>query len=379
MKRLALKGKQNANLYRYEGNSTVYVIISKVGKGQIERSTGKTSLAEARIERDRIKAEWLSNKPIVNTNVRELWTKFLFSKKTKAPNTYKNIESRGRLHLLKFFGDFKVEDVNEPEWERYIAYRYQRPRQAEGENSKLPKLFNDAKYFQMFLTWCFQQSLIPRLPKLRDPDPELKVGKVYTQDEIVKLYRHADDDLALKIDMGLKMFMRIGEITQLAWDRVDLVAGYIHLRAEDTKIRKARSFAINGTVLKKLKTLPRVSKYVFPNKLDHQRPMDRQGHRTAWVTCKRRAGVVGRFHDLRHTALTEAFKHSKDWTAICMFAGLSLEEAQKTYLHITHEHTRHIAQLWDNHGSFDALKEFSLDNRELENDRNAPQASALPG
>lgn len=356
-KRIAIEGKQNANLYRYEGIDFIYAIMSKTGKGQIERSTGKTSLAEARIERDRIRTEWLSQGDLrTKSTVGELWPSFLSSKKTRAVGTYENIESRGRLHLLKFFGEFKIEHINEAEWEKYIGWRFE---------SGAPKLFNEAKYFQMFLKWTHNQDIIKRLPKLRNPDPELKAGKAYTQEEVIRLYRFADDDLTLKLDMALKMFMRVGEITQLAWDRVDLDKGFIHLKAEDTKIRKARSFATNSIVLKKLKALGRNGPYVFPNKADPLRPMDRQGHRTAWITCKKRAKVVGRFHDLRHTALTEAFRFSKDWTAICAFAGLSLEEAQSTYLHITHEHTAHIAQLWENHGSPLPKNDFQFDNEEL--------------
>jgi hypothetical protein len=68
----------------------------------------------------------------------------------------------------------------------------------------------------------------------------------------------------------------------------------------------------------------------------------------SWLTWKNQAGVSvkKKFHWLRHTGLTNAFRRQKLAAAqICFFAGLSLEEAQKTYLHFDEDDLRGVENL----------------------------------
>ena len=149
------------------------------------------------------------------------------------------------------------------------------------------------------------------------------------------------------ISMGFTMFMRSSEITQLTWGRIDLDKRLIVLTPDDTKTKQGRKINISSVVYEML--VSRESKdhgaALFGNRFDVNKPMSRQGYKNQWKATKANAGVKCRFHDLRHSGLTRAFKTSNQWAQICHAAGLSLEEAEKTYLHITHEDTRFCAEL----------------------------------
>jgi integrase len=324
--------------YIYQADNGVFYIRIERKDRKLFKSLKTDKISEARIKADRLVQDFLGVK---KTNGRALvldfWDQFLAMNETKAPATYRSMEVQGRKHLMPFFGEMFLDQVTEADWEKYIA-----------RAKKLTpgrKLFNDRKCFAMMFVQAMNQGLIQRRPKFRNPDPMIKAGRVYSDTEVGSLIGAAGQDLKLMITMALTMGMRRGEILGLTWDRVDLKHGYITLRAEDTKIRKPREFAISDSCLTALIARRRNAKsdWVFPSRSDQNKP---QGDfRKVWATCKKRAEVRGRFHDLRHTFLTLAFKESANPALICEYAGLSMDVAQKTYLHFTREDTKIISTL----------------------------------
>lgn len=340
MKRIQV-GKIGENLFADANTGIIYFRMYRAGVGRIERSTKTTNINEARITARAMQNAFFSGNDLRGSSlVFSEWNNWLQLQKTKAINTYTSIEVQGRLHILPFFGPMRINDINEATWENYIA-------NSKSKNARR-KMFNDRKYFAMFLNHLHRQGLIKKVPRLRNPDPELKAGKVYTEQEIQKLLNASNQDLKLQILMGVTMGMRRSEILLLEWDRVDLEKNFIYLRAEDTKIRKARTFAISPQVLSLLhsrKALGQNSPFVFCSPKDPSRSVGRLGNEKAWSGAKKVAGVSGRFHDLRHTFLTNAFKLNINPMLVCHYAGLSIEEAQRTYLHFSNEDTRKVIDI----------------------------------
>ena len=331
-------------LFRDTLTEVIYFRRVKKGFGDIKRSLDTKLIREAEERRDEVLRKYFNEKIKEDANVRRLvedeWKEFLEIQKTKSPGTFASVEIQGRLHLMPFFGEFFTHEINEVVWEKYIAEsRADAPKR---------KLFNDRKYFTMFMWFLQRQGKIPRVPKFRDSDPETKTGKIYSDDEIKRLLDNASEDLRTQILLGFMHGMRIGEIMSLEWDQIDLKRGAIHLPAEKTKIRKARGFAISEVVLKMLKDRRAKNPKglaVFASPGNPDKTVGRTGNKRSWATCKRMAGVRGRFHDLRHSHLTRAFKVSSNPALVCHAAGLSLEEAQRTYLHFTVDDTRNVSGL----------------------------------
>lgn len=327
------------NLYVQPTSGIYYFRMFRKGKGRIERSLGTSVLTKAKLNAERLRAQFL-NEPIESKErrlIEDEWKSFLALQQTKSKGTYASMETQGRLHLLPFFGEFFSHEINESIWERYVAHSY--------KHTPGRKVFNDWKYFTMLMHHLQREGKITRVPRFRNPDPEVKAGRAYSDEEIAALLASTDENLKLQILMAVTMGMRKSEILLLTWDRVDMIKRTIHLRAEDTKIRKSRTFGISDAVYERFTSLYNAQEIgpVFPSPIDATKPM--RGHKHSWETCRKRAKVKGRFHDCRHTFLTKAFKHSTNPALICNYAGLSLEEAQKTYLHFTPEDTRVVATL----------------------------------
>jgi integrase len=338
MKLISVDGKGNENLYRHPKTNIIYYRQYKSGKGRIERSTGTTNLNDARKIADRFRLELLgSTKAFFSRRLcGDLFPEFIKQKEILAFKTVQSIKLSWQ-HLKPFIKEMLPEEITPKWWEGvYIPEK-----RAMTKRSR--KFFNDRKWLMMFLHSLKREGLLEKTPELINPDPERKAGKVYSDDEMQRLLANASGNLKLQILMASTMGMRKSEILGLAWERVDLKKRVIHLRAEDTKIRKARSFAISEPVLALLEQMDSsTSPYVFPSRVDANRASKDQINKN-WQALKKSLNIKGRFHDLRHTFLTHAFKTTTNPALICFYAGLSLEEAQKTYLHFSVEDARCVA------------------------------------
>jgi integrase len=349
MKFEKIKGPQNHHLFRpIRADGTVsdvfWVRFYRTGKGRLEESLKTNQLGEARTARDKRIADFLGMK--IKTSgrvslVEDKFPEFLELKKGKSKGTFESIRNQWENHLKDYFGGLILDEVTESEWLKYVnKKRVEFPDR---------KFFNDRKYLSMFLHWLHRSGEISKIPKLPNVDPEIPEGIVYSKEEIQALLKHAGPELQLQILCAYTMGMRIGEILSLEWDQINFQKRTIYLPAHKTKIRKERRFGISATCLDLLIIAKAESKgkAVFPSPEDPDKTVGRQGNKRSWATCKRLAGIPKkyRFHWLRHSFLTDAFKKSVNPALICEYAGLSLEEAQKTYLHFTVEDTRVVSSL----------------------------------
>lgn len=94
--------------------------------------------------------------------------------------------------------------------------------------------------------------------------------------------------------------MRLGEVRELQWDRVDRKAGFIRLKAYDTKTSKARKIPIDPRLEEVFQTLPRsLSGYVFTRKGKKLNNV----HYCHGKICREAEIRDFRIHDFRHTAV----------------------------------------------------------------------------
>jgi integrase len=96
--------------------------------------------------------------------------------------------------------------------------------------------------------------------------------------------------------------MRRGEILNLAWDRVDLKEGFIHLQPEDTKTSEGRDIPLFPELMEMFKGMPRGLPGV-PVFTRNGKPI--KDFRYGFEAACKRAGIEDfTFHDLRHTFVT---------------------------------------------------------------------------
>lgn len=337
-----VQGTQNHHLFKRL--DVYWVRYYKASKGRLEESLKTTFLSDARIARDKRIAEFLGEKPRFagkGVLLEDVWADFIKLKEAKSLGTQRVNKDSWNCHLKAGFGHMLLEDITPDAWLMWVIK----------ERAKIPKrkFATERRVLQNILNWLHSQGRIQRAVKLEHVDPEITAGKTYSDDQLKKLLAVSEPKMQLMIRMGCEMMMRHGEIWSLEWSQIDLNKKLIHLPAYKTKIRRARTFAISKSVLELLmdRKLEIISDWVFPALGDISRCAGKHAANTAWKRVKKNSKVSGRFHDLRHTGLTHAFKKSVNPALICDFAGLSLAEAQQTYLHFTPEDTRLVAGLFE--------------------------------
>jgi integrase len=331
------------NLYRHPKTGIIYFRKYQKGAGEIFRSTRKIKLEDAKSVVEQFKNSAVQPRAATPLLALELYDEWVESKRTlgKSKNTITSLLAT-RKHIESYF-EFMLPDEITSEWwtKKYIP-------EIRAKTHLQRKFANDCKWINSFTLELHRTGRLTVRHALKNPDIKTTVGKNFSDEDIAALIHHAQNDsLRLAILMAATMGMRRLEIFALRKDRVDARKRVIRLRDEDTKIRKARSFAVSAAVWEMLK--PRLvgsGPWVFPSSGDENKPLHKDGFKTAWTNLRKITDVQGRFHDLRHSFLTRAFKaEGANAALICHYAGLSLEVAQKVYLHFDEEDTRAVAGL----------------------------------
>lgn len=275
---------------------------------------------------------------------------------SKADATYKQKEIMSRVHFKPWLNAncAYAKDLNPTVWDLYRAFkRRQNP---------TVTLKAHAEVFGGLVAYASRKGVLKRgfaidydrerddfkedgmvIPKAdlvamlkakpRPPEP----GKPYPYAKAVYYFEAWRDRIILQRSTG----MRPGEVRLLKKDRVVIVndRAVIRLRKEDTKTRQARSVPVAHPLAVEVlkRRMEGISSFLFPQREDQTQPM--AANLKGWYLILERAQVNMAYtpHDLRHTYLSDMFRNSNNPALICHTCGLSLEEAQKTYLHFSEE------------------------------------------
>ncbi len=343
MKLTPIETKGCANLYRHPKTGIIYFQAYRKGKGQIEKSTRTRDLNEAKGIADGYRLEFLGVSKIKRgkSMCGELFPPWIERKSVSLRKSSIENANSSWSNLKPYVENMLPEEITAAWWEKvYIP----------GKREMAPnrKFFNDRKWLGMFLLALTEDGTLAKTPKLLIVDPPVAAGKVYSDEEIKGLLEHATGELYLQTLMAFTMGMRKGEIMGMKLGRIDFDKRTMHLRSQDTKTKKARTFGISAAVWECIEALQHEygpDAPLFQSPRGQNKAQGSRGNHRSWGKCRLNAGIFGRFHDLRHTFLTKAFKQSTNPALICNYAGLSLEEAERTYLHFTPDDTRVVSTL----------------------------------
>lgn len=317
------------NIY-IDTESGIYIIRKfKKGKEPLWESTGETSIKAARSMKDDIIARWIGDRPKSKRKAfNDLFDDVIAIKKTKSWKTAKSAEDQ-ISNLRPWFQEHCpfLDQWNEATWEKYILYQR--------EHKPKRRLKHDREILIFTLNLARKKGLLTQVYTLRKSDSRREIGKYYEDSEIRALLKHSPtDNLKFQILIAIKMGMRLSEILHLSWDRVDLKTGIITLYSEHTKTRQKRFVPIHGDLLAEFKTrwADKDSIFLFPNPHDSTRPVG--NNYSAWCTAREKSGVTGRFHDLRHRAMTDMLAGGLSDTDVSKITGASPEVIRRIYHHL---------------------------------------------
>lgn len=311
--------------------SGIYIVRKfKKGKDPLWESTGEKSIKAARAAKDAIIARWLGDRPKTSRRMMlDLFDEVLRIKKTKSWKTFASAETQIKNHLRPWFSEYApfLDQFNESVFEKYIQFQCDK-------NSKR-RLKHDREILMFTLNLARKKGLIQQSFSLRKADAKREIGKYYSDEEITTLLSRATPDLHFQILIAIKMGMRLGEILGLSWDRINLTNGFITLHPENTKTRRKRFVPIHNDLLAEFQSRYDAAKKIFVFPSPHGLPTHVSSNKTAWNTARTsKPPVKGRFHDLRHRAMTDMLAAGISETDVSKITGASPEIIKRVYHHI---------------------------------------------
>ena len=150
--------------------------------------------------------------------------------------------------------------------------------------------------------------------------------------------------------VGVCTAMRLGEIVHLRWEDVDFESGSIHLRNQDNfilKTRRGRIVPLNRVAAAELRSQPRTSAYVFPNRVGI--PYAKGSISRKFKRSVRKAGLPEsiHFHTLRHSAATWLVQCRVPITYVKEILGHRNISTSMIYAHATAEHLQESVYVID--------------------------------
>ena len=254
-------------------------------------------------------------------------------------------------HVCKLLGGRLVVEITPK-----IVKRYQGDRLREKAG---PKTINDE--VQLLLRLCGEHGVLIRATLRRDKALKLPLpaspGRPYSADEKARMLEEAAKlrtpqmhaALALDLNTGL----RDKELREIRWEQIDL----IHKKAltvgkSKTEAGTGRVIPLNETAMAAMEAHAawyirrfgecRPEWFVFafgtPLPKDPTRPIT--SFKTAWTKVREKAGVKGRWHDNRHTLVTELAESGAGDEVIMSIAGHVSRAMLSRYSHVRMEAKR---------------------------------------
>ena len=234
--------------------------------------------------------------------------------------------------LVPLLGDRLITTITPGMIEEYRATRRKEPG-CNGVSVKVATINRDLALLKHLFSYALRENWLERNP-VRHVKLEKENNardRVMTPEEFERLQYHASPHLQAINAMAYHTGIRRGEILNLTWDRADLKAGLIRLKAEDTKTDDARSIPLTTDLTARLKNLYKI-RYLNQSHVFLVKGKSVHSVKTAFKAACRRAGIEGfRFHDFRHTAVTNMRRAGIDHLTIMRITGHKTLEVFKRY------------------------------------------------
>ncbi len=257
-------------------------------------------------------------------------------------------------HLIDYFGSKHLIEITAWQIENYKTERREKLTPA-GTNRELACL----KYmFSLAIKWGkAEKNPVKEVKLFREKNEAMRTLSYEEERELINC---ASSHIKPIIITALNTGMRIGEVLNLTWDRVDLDYGIITV--DNTKGGEVRAIPVNSCltdVLKNVKTFAK-SKYLFA-KEDGTRY---KSIRKAFNTAKRKADIENlRIHDLRHTFASRLVMSGVDLVTVKELLGHKSINMTMRYAHPTPKHKKIAVELLVNPVEYGHLLDTKRENK----------------
>lgn len=253
-------------------------------------------------------------------------------------------------HVVRHLGETMLVDVNDR-----TVKAYQVARLREGAAGKT---VNEEVGFLLRLLGDSGDAIRTRLRKKRELKLAVRqnVGKAYSDQEKTRLLEAARESESARIYPALCLALNAGlrdaEIRNLQLGNLHLDEQYLVVGRSKSEAGEGRTIPLNASLFEALSDYLRWYREQFGglNPEWYLLPFGRRGHmdptrpmttlKTAWGTARERADVAGRWHDARHTLITELAETGAGDQTILDIAGHVSRRMLARYSHIRMEAKR---------------------------------------
>ena len=257
-------------------------------------------------------------------------------------------------HLKRLLGSKMLVDFSEE-----VVVKYQNDRLAE---KAAPKTINEEIGFLLRILGEPGDILRMRLRKRKMLKLKVRkqIGKAYGEEEKKRMFEEAakarSPHIYLALTLALNAGMRDAEMKRLTWAQINLAKKYLTVGRAKTEGGEGRTIPLNSELFGVLTDYMEWYKHkfgahepewhVFP--FGSPQPTDPTRHvttlKTVWNNIRANAGVKGRWHDNRHTLITELAESGAGDQTIMDIAGHVSKQMLKHYSHIRMEAKRNALE-----------------------------------
>lgn len=331
-------------IYKQKGSQNWWIRYAGLDGKMKFQSTETTSKREAEYilncrKKDVKEGKRPLIKKIANHSFRELAEEYL-------PWAERQRSFRIKQCLIKKaveqFGNYPLRSFSTKLLEQYQSEGLSEGKKPATINLRLALL---SHMFSKAVEWeLIEMDILEKIRRVKRLPENNKRLRFLSLEESQELINHCNPLLKPIVITALNTGMRLREVLDLAWDRVDLKHGFILL--EMTKNGSRREIPINQTLRNALTPLIRRldSFLVFPTKKGSALTSIHQAFQSA---C-RRAGIKDfRFHDLRHTFASQLIMKGADLVTLKDLLGHKSLNMTLRYSHLSPDHKKQAVCLLD--------------------------------
>jgi integrase len=224
--------------------------------------------------------------------------------------------------LRESFGNMKADEVKPSMIETYQQKRLTEMTYC-GTLYKPASVNRELEVMRRIYNLAIREDMVAKNPcwKVTRLSERNSRDRVFSKEELNSLVNELPKHAADIVTVAYYTGMRAGEIFGLTWDRVNMKEGYFNLTSKDTKTGEPRHVYFTEEVRQILERLRKI------RHLSHQFVFTYKGNpvksiKYSLARALERMGINDfRFHDLRHTYVSNARKAGVDRTVIMKLTG----------------------------------------------------------
>ncbi len=340
---------KNGRFYHYD-----FILDGRRHRGSTGTASKPQAIAEERRQRERLEKSYSQ---VIEEEAHEQRRKTIreaadeFLDDYRAKHQAATFAEYALGHVKSLLGGRLVVEITPTVVKRYQADRL---REKAG-----PKTINDE--VQLLIRLCGDQGELIRASLRRDKALKLALppspGRPYSSAEKTRMLEEAQKlrtpqmhaALALDLNTGL----RDKELREIRWEQIDLVQKKtLTVGKSKTEAGTGRVIPLNVTAIAALEAhaawyirrfgecKPEWFVFAFGSPLPNDPTRPITSFKTAWIQVRQKAGVKGRWHDNRHTLITELAESGAGDEVIMSIAGHVSRAMLSRYSHVRMEAKR---------------------------------------